>query len=43
MKYEIKYKPSYSMLVVTLDPGEKITAESGSMTYMEPNIEAHRF
>ena len=41
MKYEIKYKPSYSMLVVTLDPGEKITAESGSMTYMEPNIEAH--
>jgi uncharacterized protein (TIGR00266 family) len=41
MKYEIKYKPSYSMLVVTLDPGEKITAESGAMTYMEPNIEAH--
>jgi uncharacterized protein (TIGR00266 family) len=41
MKYEIKYKPSYSMLVVTLDPGEKITAESGSMTYMEPNVEAH--
>jgi uncharacterized protein (TIGR00266 family) len=41
MKYEIKYKPSYSMLVVTLEPGEKITAESGSMTYMEPNVEAH--
>ena len=41
MKYEIKYKPSYSMLVVTLDPGEKITAESGAMTYMNPNIEAH--
>jgi len=41
MKCEIKYKPSYSMLVVTLEPGEKITAESGAMTYMDPNIEAH--
>jgi uncharacterized protein (TIGR00266 family) len=41
MKYEIKYKPSYSMLVVTLDQGEKITAESGAMTYMDPNIEVH--
>jgi uncharacterized protein (TIGR00266 family) len=41
MKYEIKYKPSYSMLVVSLDPGEKITAESGALTYMEPNIEVH--
>jgi len=41
MKHEIKYKPSYSMLVVTLEQGEKITAESGAMTYMDPNIEAH--
>jgi uncharacterized protein (TIGR00266 family) len=41
MKYEIKYKPSYSMLVVSLDQGEKITAESGAMTYMDPNIEVH--
>jgi len=38
MKYEIKYKPSYSMLTVNLEPGEKITAEAGSMTYMEPHI-----
>ena len=38
MKYEIKYKPSYSMLVVKLEPGQKITAESGAMTYMSPNI-----
>jgi uncharacterized protein (TIGR00266 family) len=29
------------MLVVTLEQGEKITAESGAMTYMDPNIEAH--
>jgi uncharacterized protein (TIGR00266 family) len=41
MKYEIKYKPSYSMLVVNLEQGESITAESGAMTYMEPNIEVH--
>jgi uncharacterized protein (TIGR00266 family) len=41
MKYEIRYKPSYSMLVVDLEQGEKITAESGSMTYMDSNIEVH--
>ena len=41
MKYEIRYKPSYSMLVVDLEQGEKITAESGAMTYMDPNIEVH--
>jgi len=41
MKYEIKYKPSYSMLVVNLEQNEKITAESGALTYMDPNIEAH--
>ncbi len=29
------------MLVVQLDAGETITAESGSMTYMTPTIEAH--
>ena len=41
MKYEIKYKPSYSMLVVNLEQGETITAESGAMTYIDPNIEVH--
>jgi len=41
MKYEIKYKPSYSMLVVTLDQNEKIVAEAGAMTYMDPTIEVH--
>jgi uncharacterized protein (TIGR00266 family) len=41
MRYEIKYKPSYSMLVVNLEQNEKITAESGSMTYMDPHIEVH--
>ena len=41
MKYEIKYRPSYSLLVVSLGQGETITAEAGAMTYMTPNIEAH--
>ncbi len=41
MKYEIKYKPSYAMLVVNLDQGEMITAESGALTYMDPTIEVH--
>ena len=41
MKYEVKYKPSYSMLVVNLEQGETITGESGAMTYMDPNIEVH--
>ena len=41
MKHEIQYKPSYSMLIITLEPNETITAESGAMTYMTPNIEAH--
>ncbi|HDJ89263.1 MAG TPA: TIGR00266 family protein [Thermoprotei archaeon] len=39
MKYEIKYRPSYSMLVVSLDQDESIIAEAGAMTYMTPNIE----
>jgi len=39
VKYEIKYKPSYSMLVISLEPGESVTAEAGAMTYMSPNID----
>jgi len=39
LEYEIKYKPSYSMLVVKLKPNEMITAESGALTYMTPNID----
>jgi uncharacterized protein (TIGR00266 family) len=39
LEYEIKYKPSYSMLVVKLEPKESVTAEAGAMTYMEPNID----
>jgi uncharacterized protein (TIGR00266 family) len=39
MKYEIRYQPAYSLLVVTLGAGEAITAEAGSMTYMQPSLE----
>lgn len=39
MRFEVKYKPSYSMLVASLNQGETITAEAGSMTYMDPTIE----
>jgi uncharacterized protein (TIGR00266 family) len=38
LDYDIKYKPSYSMLVIKLEPNESVTAEAGAMTYMEPNI-----
>jgi len=38
-KYEIKYKPSYAMLVYHLDENESITAEAGAMTYMSPNVD----
>jgi len=39
MKYEIKYKPSYSLLEVQLEPDETIRAEAGAMTYMTPNTQ----
>ena len=39
MDYEIKYKPSYSMLVINLQLNETVTAEAGAMTYMDPNID----
>lgn len=39
MEYTIEYKPSFSLLKVKLEKGEKITAESGAMVYMSPDIE----
>ena len=39
MNYTVKYDPSYSMLVLKLEEGEKITGEAGAMTYMSPTIE----
>ena len=39
MKYEIASQPSYSLLEVTLDPGEQIVAEAGAMTWMDSNVD----
>ena len=39
MDYEIKYSPSYAMLVVNLEAGEKIVGEAGAMTCISPSIE----
>lgn len=39
MDFEIKYKPSYSLLTVNLDSNDTITAEAGSMTYMDPSVD----
>ncbi len=38
MRYEILGKPSYSMLRVQLENGEKIRAEAGAMVSMSSNI-----
>lgn len=34
MKYEIRYKPAFATIFLTLNPGERITAESGAMLSM---------
>lgn len=38
MQIEIESKPSYAMAVVTLDKGERFTAESGSMVAMSSDV-----
>lgn len=38
MKYEIRYKPAFATIFVTLNPGEKITAEAGAMTSMDGRL-----
>ncbi len=40
MKFEIRYKPSYSLLEVELNADETIVSEAGAMTYFTPNVEA---
>ena len=39
MYYDIESQPSYSLLEVTLDPGEQIVAEAGAMTWMDSNMD----
>ena len=38
MEYEIRYKPAFSTIFVTLEPGESLTTEAGSMTSMDANL-----
>jgi uncharacterized protein (TIGR00266 family) len=38
MRYQILYQPSYSLVVVQLERGEAIMAESGAMVSMSPTI-----
>jgi uncharacterized protein (TIGR00266 family) len=38
MECEIRYKPSFAAIFVTLEPGEKITAEAGAMTSMDGQL-----
>ena len=38
MKYDIRYKPAFAAIFVSLSPGESITAEAGAMTSMNGQI-----
>lgn len=38
MKYDIRYKPAFAAIFVTLDPGDRITAEAGAMTSMDGKL-----
>ena len=38
MKYEIRYKPAFATLFLTLNPGERITAEAGAMVSMASKL-----
>lgn len=38
VKFEIRYKPAFAAIFVTLEPGESITAEAGAMTSMDAKI-----
>jgi uncharacterized protein (TIGR00266 family) len=38
LKYEIRYNPAFATLFVTLNPGDSITAEAGSMTSMDGKL-----
>lgn len=39
MQVEIRYQPSYSLAMVTLDAGESIQTESGAMVGMSPDMQ----
>lgn len=39
MKFEILYRPTNSLVEVTLEPNEEINAEAGAMAYMDHGME----
>ena len=38
MQVELKYRPSYTLGIVTLDPGEELQVEGGSMVSMSSDV-----
>lgn len=38
MRYDIRYKPSFAAAFITLNPGERITAEAGAMASMDGRL-----
>ncbi|MBD2313667.1 TIGR00266 family protein [Desertifilum sp. FACHB-1129] len=38
MHYDIRYKPAFAAIFITLSPGESITAEAGAMTSMDGRL-----
>tara|TARA_Y100000031_G_scaffold150688_1_gene190517 strand:+ start:323 stop:727 length:405 start_codon:yes stop_codon:yes gene_type:complete len=36
--FEVVHSPSFSLLTVTLNAGQKIKAETGAMVYMDPSV-----
>ncbi|MDJ0634390.1 MAG: TIGR00266 family protein [Xenococcaceae cyanobacterium MO_188.B29] len=38
MKCEVKYKPAFAAIFITLEPGEKVTAEAGAMVSMDGKL-----
>ena len=38
MRHEVKYRPSYALALIDLDPGETVQAEAGAMVSMSPTI-----
>lgn len=38
MRYEVKYKPTFATMFITLNPGESIITEAGAMTSMNAEL-----
>lgn len=38
MKYEVRYKPAFATVFLTLNPGDRLTAEAGAMASMSAQL-----